>query len=194
MDILLHFFPSSFSLLSIFGSFYWHVPKLTDFFSLPVSSLLTSPLKVFFVSVIIVFISSICFDTFLAFLFLCLHYPPKLVCCTFPTSVVSMFIVDIINFWCDNSKISTISEYGMDVFSESPVVFGAGGGAASWLLSSINFLLLLLQPFQGFYNQFYILNLSLVGIFRKVILDIREGNGNPLQYSRLENPMDGGAW
>ena len=22
----------------------------------------------------------------------------------------------------------------------------------------------------------------------------REGNGTPLQYSRLENPMDGGAW
>ena len=22
----------------------------------------------------------------------------------------------------------------------------------------------------------------------------REGNGNPLQYSFLENPMDGGAW
>ena len=21
-----------------------------------------------------------------------------------------------------------------------------------------------------------------------------DGNGNPLQYSRLENPMDGGAW
>ena len=21
-----------------------------------------------------------------------------------------------------------------------------------------------------------------------------EGNGNPLQYSGLENPMDGGAW
>ena len=21
-----------------------------------------------------------------------------------------------------------------------------------------------------------------------------EGNGKPLQYSRLENPMDGGAW
>ena len=21
-----------------------------------------------------------------------------------------------------------------------------------------------------------------------------EGNGNPLQYSRLENPMEGGAW
>ena len=23
---------------------------------------------------------------------------------------------------------------------------------------------------------------------------IGEGNGTPLQYSRLENPMDGGAW
>ena len=25
-------------------------------------------------------------------------------------------------------------------------------------------------------------------------LVIGEGNGNPLQYSCLENPMDGGAW
>ena len=24
--------------------------------------------------------------------------------------------------------------------------------------------------------------------------DFREGNGTPLQYSCLENPMDGGAW
>ena len=26
------------------------------------------------------------------------------------------------------------------------------------------------------------------------MLFIGEGNGNPLQYSCLENPMDGGAW
>ena len=26
------------------------------------------------------------------------------------------------------------------------------------------------------------------------IYNIREGNGTPLQYSCLENPMDGGAW
>ena len=25
-------------------------------------------------------------------------------------------------------------------------------------------------------------------------IHIREGNGNPLQYSCLENAMDGGAW
>ena len=26
------------------------------------------------------------------------------------------------------------------------------------------------------------------------MLEVREGNGTPLQYSCLENPMDGGAW
>ena len=26
------------------------------------------------------------------------------------------------------------------------------------------------------------------------LYDSREGNGTPLQYSCLENPMDGGAW
>jgi len=26
------------------------------------------------------------------------------------------------------------------------------------------------------------------------ILELGEGNGTPLQYSCLENPMDGGAW
>ena len=27
-----------------------------------------------------------------------------------------------------------------------------------------------------------------------VLLLVGEGNGTPLQYSCLENPMDGGAW
>ena len=26
------------------------------------------------------------------------------------------------------------------------------------------------------------------------LMSFGEGNGNPLQYSCLENPMDGGAW
>ena len=30
--------------------------------------------------------------------------------------------------------------------------------------------------------------------FEKHCSTIREGNGNPLQYSCLENSMDGGAW
>ena len=31
-------------------------------------------------------------------------------------------------------------------------------------------------------------------IYRYIYTYIREGNGTPLQYSCLENPMDGGAW
>ena len=31
-------------------------------------------------------------------------------------------------------------------------------------------------------------------IYTHIYTYIREGNGTPLQYSCLENPMDGGAW
>ena len=31
-------------------------------------------------------------------------------------------------------------------------------------------------------------------ISRNLCLTFREDNGTPLQYSCLENPMDGGAW
>ena len=37
----------------------------------------------------------------------------------------------------------------------------------------------------GTFVNFYCIHLLLVA---------GEGNGNPLQYSCLENPMDGGAW
>ena len=30
--------------------------------------------------------------------------------------------------------------------------------------------------------------------FQVTVTSFREGNGTPLQYSCLENPMDGGAW
>jgi len=33
-----------------------------------------------------------------------------------------------------------------------------------------------------------------IGTNRERVVDVREGNGTPLQYSCLENPMDGGAW
>ena len=35
---------------------------------------------------------------------------------------------------------------------------------------------------------------SLAKIYMYLYPDFGEGNGNPLQYSCLENPMDGGAW
>ena len=31
-------------------------------------------------------------------------------------------------------------------------------------------------------------------IYKYLYIDLGEGNGTPLQYSCLENPMDGGAW
>jgi len=34
----------------------------------------------------------------------------------------------------------------------------------------------------------------LIWSWEEVIIDIGEGNCTPLQYSCLENPMDGGAW
>ena len=33
-----------------------------------------------------------------------------------------------------------------------------------------------------------------VGFCYVLGMSLREGNGNPLQYSCLETPMDGGAW
>ena len=44
-------------------------------------------------------------------------------------------------------------------------------------------------------GPYYQIPLSLsMGISEEVALLLGEGNGNPLQYSCLENPMDGGAW
>ena len=37
-------------------------------------------------------------------------------------------------------------------------------------------------------------HLLFVDFLMMAILTSGEGNGNPLQYSCLENPMDGGAW
>ena len=31
-------------------------------------------------------------------------------------------------------------------------------------------------------------------IYSQPLFELGEGNVTPLQYSRLENPMDGGAW
>ena len=35
---------------------------------------------------------------------------------------------------------------------------------------------------------------TFVGKLTSLLFNIGEGNGTPLQYSCLENPMDGGAW
>ena len=37
-------------------------------------------------------------------------------------------------------------------------------------------------------------NTYLLSFWRQLFRQVGEGNGTPLQYSCLENPMDGGAW
>ena len=37
-------------------------------------------------------------------------------------------------------------------------------------------------------------NYTAGAVWRQILNQIGEGNGTPLQYSCLENPMDGGAW
>ena len=47
-------------------------------------------------------------------------------------------------------------------------------------------------PFTSYYEA-----KTSTGLWRELgtpALKVREGNGTPLQYSCLENPMDGGAW
>ena len=43
-------------------------------------------------------------------------------------------------------------------------------------------------------ESFFFSNLTLPSLFLNFINAHLEGNGTPLQYSCLENPMDGGAW
>ena len=48
------------------------------------------------------------------------------------------------------------------------------------------------QQLSQFFFPFWSWNLSFKYNLPRTVYG--EGNGNPLQYSCLENPMDGGAW
>ena len=73
-----------------------------------------------------------------------------------------------------NEKITTANRAGM-----------------SWLVrSSIETLML----FDCTRSELCLLSHTEAIISRSLSLFIGEGDGTPLQYSCLENPMDGGAW
>ena len=48
-----------------------------------------------------------------------------------------------------------------------------------------------ITPVFTFINLFFLLHFEFFFLY---IIHFGEGNGTPLQYSCLENPMDGGAW
>ena len=51
-----------------------------------------------------------------------------------------------------------------------------------------------LQPPGGLEGKMSAYNAGDLGSIPELGRSPGEGNGNPLQYSCLENPMDGGAW
>ena len=71
---------------------------------------------------------------------------------------------------------------------------------ASILRRSAFFLVQLLHPYMTTGKTIALTRRTLVTKVMSLLLNvlsglvIREGNGTPLQYSCLENPMDGGAW
>ena len=89
-------------------------------------------------------------------------------------------------FLCNRITCHLIFEPYLQVHSPSfsckilfilPVMFGY---SLMWLLSHID----------AFLEDRYFFPY----VFRMPSIMFREGNGNPLQYSCLANPMDGGAW
>ena len=44
------------------------------------------------------------------------------------------------------------------------------------------------------YNRFLSINSFQIVFSTQIYTNVGEGNGNPLQYSCLENLMDGGVW
>ncbi|MFX5839902.1 hypothetical protein ABTE60_21550, partial [Acinetobacter baumannii] len=54
-----------------------------------------------------------------------------------------------------------------------------------------------ISDFRGYtiFNMFlFIQRILFLVNYISLVCGIGEGNGNPFQYSCLENPMDGGAW
>ena len=50
------------------------------------------------------------------------------------------------------------------------------------------------QSSSQFPRRVMLKNVLTIGQLYSSPMLVGEGNGNPLQYSHLENPMDGGAW
>ena len=65
-----------------------------------------------------------------------------------------------------------------------------------WRLEAL--ILLILPPLRGYCGGSEVKasasNVGDLGSIPGLVRSPAEGNGNPFQYSCLENPMDGGAW
>ena len=66
----------------------------------------------------------------------------------------------------------------------------------SWFLVCFSYISLLNEFLSILYSVLLLLTASFYYVFLLLLVyrNIGEGNGTPLRYSCLENPMDGGAW
>ena len=76
------------------------------------------------------------------------------------------------------------------------ICFCSSFGKNLWIVCIFN-----LSTFQNVFFSLILLNIflsTLKTLFHSLLASVKksdgEGNGTPLQYSCLENPMDGGAW
>ena len=77
--------------------------------------------------------------------------------------------------WTEYSSIYSSTK--MQSCSDSYVLFFRMSSLCTWMLPIC-----------------FLCSIFLLSIYQHLTYDTREGNGNPLQYSCLENPMDEGAW
>ena len=71
-------------------------------------------------------------------------------------------------------------------FSQTIKLLPSPTESKRWIYTSVSPLVSHIQGYRYHLSKFY--------IYALVYCIGGEGNGNPLQYSCLENPMDGGAW
>ena len=88
--------------------------------------------------------------------------------------------------------IGVVNEAEVDDFLESSCFFNDPADVGNLISGSSAFSKFSLNIWK--FSVHILLKLSLENFEHYFINLFREGNGTPLQYSCLENPMDGGTW
>ena len=113
-----------------------------------------------------------------------------------------------LKYWSFSFNISPSNEYSglisfrmdwLDLLAVQGTLKGLlqhHSSKASILLPSASFMVQLSHPYMTTGKTITLTRQTFVGKVTSLLFNMlsREGNGNPLQYSCLENPMDGGAW
>ena len=147
---------------------------------------------------------------------LILYHPLLFLPSIFPSIGVfsneSVLCISWPKYWCFNISISPSNEYSglisfrinwfdlLAVQGTLKSLLQYNSSKASILQHSAFFIVQLSHPYVTAGKTIALTRWTFVGKVMSLLFNmlsrsvIGEGNGNPLQYSCLENPMDGGAW